>query len=113
MNCVYLKDLKANSRSMARRMLSRGSAPFRTRLRSCRITLHSVQHFNSIAMDLGGPMDSQRGKWTKPALVVIVRGKPEESVMDSCKMLDSSIDPANQQAGCLLDCSGCVDLYSS
>lgn len=31
-------------------------------------------------------MDRQQKQWQKPELIVLVRSRPEEAVLDSCKM---------------------------
>jgi hypothetical protein len=46
--------------------------------------------------------------WEKPKLVVLVRGKPEEAVLNFCKKGQAVGGPQNVNKGCLrIDESGC------
>jgi hypothetical protein len=53
--------------------------------------------------------------WSKPKLIVLFRGKPEESVLTSCK--DSSVDVTanaekNSCQGLVSECGDCSGLGS-
>ena len=48
-------------------------------------------------------MSNKKMQWTKPQLIVLARGTPEESVLEHCKRIgDNNIgDPTNEaQVGC-------------
>jgi hypothetical protein len=49
--------------------------------------------------------------WEKPTLVILVRGKPEEAVLDVCKFLHVGDAPINVFPGCAstipTGCTGC------
>lgn len=38
--------------------------------------------------------------WEKPQLVVLVRAKPEETILNACKMSGSAVSAAAFQVGC-------------
>jgi hypothetical protein len=48
-------------------------------------------------------MSNIRSQWTKPQLIVLARGTPEESVLEHCKFIGAGVgagqDTANQD-GC-------------
>ena len=46
-------------------------------------------------------------KWEAPKLIVLVRGKPEESVLDTCKTTSYSIGPLVTYTFCWLEDIGC------
>jgi hypothetical protein len=54
-------------------------------------------------------------EWRKPALVVLVRRKPEESVLTSCKMFyDITGGPLEFDRGCRISgCPECMTFVSS
>jgi hypothetical protein len=41
-----------------------------------------------------------RRAWSKPELIVLVRGKPEESVLAACKNRDTQPSAVNEYVGC-------------
>jgi hypothetical protein len=47
--------------------------------------------------------------WQKPQLVVLTRGKPEEAVLDACKVFPQVGAIASIFAWCAQDLGGCVD----
>ena len=49
-------------------------------------------------------------KWEKPRLIILVRGKPEESVLEGCKTQDQvPAIPFTSDMGChYYDCNTCV-----
>lgn len=55
---------------------------------------------------------ASRREWTNPALVVLVRNRPEESVLDFCKSREASVGTSDQSmhygchqnSGCWADC---------
>jgi hypothetical protein len=57
----------------------------------------------------------EKRKWTRPQLLVLTRGKPEEMVLAGCKLVDSGADPDADNLGCLmLGCAiECADLTGS
>jgi hypothetical protein len=59
-------------------------------------------------------METEKKQWAKPELIVLVRSKPEEAVLDSCKGKPgtSGADSANSmclKAECISPCLGYVD----
>jgi hypothetical protein len=59
-------------------------------------------------------MDKAKKKWVQPELIVLVRRKPEERVLDGCKTGHAE-GPENVDWGCVtyVDwCTGC-DNYSA
>ena len=57
-------------------------------------------------------------KWTKPQLIVLARGTPEERVLDDCKTaITSGLAPAlSNYTGCTgqtIPCTDCTDIVSS
>jgi hypothetical protein len=57
---------------------------------------------------------SEKKKWHKPELVVLVRNKPEEAVLGGCKLVVGAAGgPENGANGCWIStpgvCSICVD----
>lgn len=53
----------------------------------------------------------QRPKWHKPSLGVVLRRRPEESVMTNCKNFGLPAGPDSSNASCHY-ISGCSDCYS-
>jgi hypothetical protein len=55
--------------------------------------------------------------WSKPRLVVLVRGKPEEAILISCKAANATTgDPMQWQVACIQDgdfCDVCSMIASS
>jgi hypothetical protein len=49
--------------------------------------------------------------WTVPELIVLVRSKPEEAVMQACKTFGLETSSGNSQAGCQVEgfCTNCDD----
>ena len=44
-----------------------------------------------------------RNKWKKPELIVLVRSRPEENVLDFCKTGGSGhINPSDSHVGCMV-----------
>jgi len=60
----------------------------------------------------------RKPKWAKPKLIVLVRGKPQEVVLDACKDGIGG-DPSNGFAGCWdyyvvdVGCPTCSEIGSS
>ena len=59
-------------------------------------------------------------EWKKPELTILVRNKPEEAVLSSCKQGDgyggAAVDPTEAHEGCTADdefCGGCDALSAS
>lgn len=54
-------------------------------------------------------------KWQKPHLVVLVRGKPEENVLGTCKKAGSATDNSGTHDGCkdTSPCGNCDTEVSS
>jgi hypothetical protein len=50
-------------------------------------------------------------KWSKPQMVILFRGKPEEFVMHACKQSGGTIGPA--AGNCAKPDPGCLVLASS
>lgn len=42
--------------------------------------------------------------WVSPELIVLVRSKPEEAVLGSCKMLAGGSGPDNANSACMTTC---------
>ena len=38
--------------------------------------------------------------WQKPKLIILERGRPEESILAGCKMSDNSLGPSNSKNAC-------------
>ncbi len=51
-------------------------------------------------------MKGEKSRWIKPELTVLVRSKPEEAVLESCKMIDSK--RGNFGAGPHVDVHSCM-----
>ena len=45
-------------------------------------------------------MNATRGLWSKPELIVLVRGRPEEAVLNGCKNAGSSTGWRYQYGAC-------------
>jgi len=59
--------------------------------------------------------ESKRG-WTDPALIVLVRNKPEEAVLDGCKTNENNIGiyPSSTEYACDVICEAiCLTLAAS
>ena len=57
-----------------------------------------------------------KNKWEKPSLVILQRGRPQESVLNGCKKEGSAIHSGNTQNGCDAPvdiCSLCMSEYGS
>ena len=53
-------------------------------------------------------------QWQTPKLIVLVRGKPEEWVLDGCKQTEPSSGPGNAAPGCYqVLCQGCSDISNT
>jgi hypothetical protein len=50
---------------------------------------------------------NQKPKWVKPEALVIVRKRPEERLLDSCK-IDIEFGPNNANTGCRMDAFECL-----
>jgi len=61
--------------------------------------------------------DAARKTWSRPELIVLVRGNAEEAVLTSCKKASSEQDSAAGYGGCGVpgsgDCGACALLVSS
>lgn len=55
----------------------------------------------------------KKEKWKKPKLIVLVRGRPEESVLVGCKNAVLGGGPVSDWDNCWFDCGGCDDLNLS
>ena len=53
----------------------------------------------------------EKVKWTKPQLVVIGRGRPEESVLKACK--EKIVDGPHETGPCGVDVGACSGLGQS
>lgn len=54
-------------------------------------------------------MEKKKKKWVQPELTVLVRSKPEEAVLDNCKMHAYEGGPTYDYTGCsinLIPCGG-------
>jgi len=61
-------------------------------------------------------MTENKRDWLEPELIVLVRNKPEEAVLTSCKGATSSADPYNSQTLCqgLSNCpTDCMSSFTS
>ena len=60
-----------------------------------------------------------RRAWSKPELIVIVRGGPEEAVLNLCKVQGAEYGPTVTDGACLgvpddgRDCGYCIELTVS
>ncbi len=63
---------------------------------------------------LGGDTVSEKAKqpWSRPELIVLVRGKPEERVLSACKTVIVS-GPGTSDAACDTTSGSCDTLESS
>ena len=56
-------------------------------------------------------------KWERPKLIVLVRARPEERVLDNCKVLDGTLGPGDSYGGCskinIGECIVCPGTYGS
>ena len=43
--------------------------------------------------------------WQKPKLIILARGRPEESVLAGCKMAGSGAAPRTKKTGCQKHCN--------
>ena len=53
--------------------------------------------------------------WEKPQLVVLVRGKPEEGILNGCKQWEASgsSGPSDSATNCMeWTSSGCIECFS-
>ncbi len=57
---------------------------------------------------------AMKKEWIKPELIVLVRSKPEEAVLVTCKY-DVQTDPYNIAVYCTIDdmCNGCLEMSPS
>jgi hypothetical protein len=52
--------------------------------------------------------------WQKPKLIILARGRPEESVLAGCKMAGSGASIRNKNTGCQKPCNTpCVAVSTS
>ncbi len=63
-------------------------------------------------------MEKARRPWSKPELIVLVRNKPEEAVLSTCKLGGSPDGPSSTQFTCYyrvddFNCSACAIPTSS
>ncbi|MCK4859068.1 MAG: PqqD family protein [Candidatus Omnitrophica bacterium] len=59
-------------------------------------------------------ISKKKKKWVKPQLIVLVRGKPEEMVLNACKSTVVYPGPDNNEGRCkVLDVAVCVDCSDS
>jgi hypothetical protein len=58
-------------------------------------------------------METEKKQWTKPELIVLVRSKPEEAVLTTCK--GGTAGPAADDFACREGgfCNGCLSLFSA
>jgi len=56
-----------------------------------------------------------RRAWSKPELIVLVRGKPEEAVLTGCKNDQVGGGPHVDQRDCLISiyCDECTEYYAT
>jgi hypothetical protein len=52
-------------------------------------------------------MMKSRREWVKPELIVLVRSKPEEAVLDGCKVSTELEGPGYWHIGCYGPVGGC------
>lgn len=54
-------------------------------------------------------MEKQEPKktWVTPGLIVLVRSKPEESVLSACKLQGPSVGAQDFNSGCYVVVTGC------
>jgi hypothetical protein len=57
-------------------------------------------------------MTESKKKWEQPELIVLVRSRPEEIVLGTCK-IGESIGPLHQDAGCTSIEGACLEMVSS
>jgi hypothetical protein len=75
--------------------------------RVCRIC---VQVGTTVVCSIGGHMTVQNKPWSKPQLIVLARGTPEEMVLTQCKGDSSGTGASSTNIGCYsfpLACSTC------
>ena len=58
---------------------------------------------------------TQKKEWKSPELIVLVRSKPEEAVLTSCKNVSTPGDPVSSNDNCttVVMCIECASLGSS
>lgn len=50
-----------------------------------------------------------KDRWSKPQLIILARGTPEENVLVGCKTQGGvGVSPQTAQTGCIQDCANCV-----
>ncbi len=61
--------------------------------------------------------ERERKAWVEPELIVLVRNKPEEAVLGTCKVDSSSGGQTTTAGGCTWNdgegCTGCVSIFGS
>jgi len=58
----------------------------------------------------------EKKKWQNPELIVLVRGKPEETVLTGCKAVVAGVVPDNTAGNCssgTVACTACYDPAAS
>ena len=54
-------------------------------------------------------MGNKKKKWVQPELTVLERSKPEEAVLDGCKIIGGGGAPGYTQLGCdFFGCGSCT-----
>ncbi|MDP2924721.1 MAG: hypothetical protein Q8O30_13570 [Candidatus Omnitrophota bacterium] len=54
-------------------------------------------------------MEKKKEKWDKPKLIILMRGKPEESVLAVCACTPKVNDDAQEDHQCYITCTSCWD----
>ena len=44
--------------------------------------------------------EESKKKWEKPKLIILVRTRPEERVLTSCKTIDTTLGPGSSYSSC-------------
>ena len=57
-------------------------------------------------------MTENKKAWVTPELIVLVRSKPEEAVLEGCKTAAGD-GPGNDVGGCTITCANCSSQVSS
>jgi len=60
-------------------------------------------------------MKNEKKEWKKPELTILVRTRPEEGILASCKNATAAADPSNLNANCFQNdgSGGCIDCSST
>jgi len=60
-------------------------------------------------------MSTPRKHWERPKLIILERGRPEETVLAGCKMAGSKAKKSNKKSGCMRlgTCQPCSEFSSS